>query len=178
MPVADSVLLVDDIPDHVTAYRRALGEAGFAVVVATTAAEAVACVERAKPTCALIDVRLPDVSGWDLCSRLKARDDTGDLRIIILTSEVTKDAASDSRRAGCHAWIAHPSAPDALVRAVRHVLAHSDDVPSSPEEAMLTLLSCRACSADRVRATLRMGLIQYYSCQQCGFCWRVDTQPA
>jgi transposase-like protein len=35
---------------------------------------------------------------------------------------------------------------------------------------------CVACGAETVRATLRVGSIQYYRCRTCGFSWRIDIE--
>lgn len=175
MPAA-RILLVNDIPDHVSSYRRALAASGYDVVVALNATAALRSAAAAPPDCAVIDVRLPDMHGWDLCRQLKAGP-AGNIPVVLLAADVTKRIAADSASVGCNAWLAHPTVADDLVRLVRHVLAQATAEPRSPEEATVAR-ACPACEGHHVRATLRMALIQYFSCRDCGFAWRVDTQPA
>jgi hypothetical protein len=47
--------------------------------------------------------------------------------------------------------------------------------PASADEALLGFKMCPGCESDTVRATLRVGAIQYYCCKTCGFCWRAET---
>jgi CheY-like chemotaxis protein len=171
------ILLVNDIPDHAAAYEHALATNGFEVVVTATAADALAKAAERPPDCAVIDVRLPDMRGWDLCKQLKAGPG-GNIPIVLLAPEVSRQSAADSAQVGCNAWLAHPTIADDLVRAVRQVLARGEYEPASPEDAVLGARTCPACGGARLKATLRMRLIQYFCCRDCGFCWRVDSQPA
>jgi len=172
------VLLVDDIRDHAVNYEAALTKHGFNVRVATTGEEALRVAREALPDCAVIDLRLPDMSGWDLCREIKkpqAANGGGGPPIIVLTPEVSRMCAEDSTKAGCSAWLAHPTIADDLARTVRQVLDYETDRPSSVDEALLGFKRCPVCESDMVRATLRVGAIQYYCCKACSFCWRAET---
>jgi len=180
MPAGDMVLLVNDIPDHVAAYHRALTSHGFRVQLARTGKDALAFVKARIPECAVIDLRLPDMSGWDLCREMKEQHRTAkDMPIVVLTPDVSKMCAADSAKAGCDAWLAHPTVAEDLVRTIRRVLELESAAPASIDAALLSLMHCAACESDQVRPTLRMGGIQYYCCKGCGFCWRAETlKPA
>jgi len=172
-------LLVDDVPDHCQQYQRALQLSQFRVVVVATGAEALRAARQQKPQCIVIDERLVDMTGWQLCSELKQSAITKPIPVIVLTQEVSQAAAGKSIGAGCSAWMAHPTTADDLVRSVQHVLGTEQSSPSSPDEALLGVHVCVACGAEEVRATLRMSGFQYYRCRGCGFNWRIDvTAPA
>lgn len=168
------ILLVDDIPDHVRTYEATLAEHGFRVIKAQTGKDALRLAHENLPECVVIDLRLPDMSGWDLCRRLKKKPQVQP-RIIVLTPDVSQMCAADSAKAGCHAWLAHPAAAEDLARIVRQVLNLESDGPLSEAEALIGLTQCPACASDQVRATLRVDVVQYYCCKACGFCWRVET---
>lgn len=175
--VAALILLVNDIPDHLTVYERALVQSGFRVSIATTGAEALERVAALPPDCAVIDVRLPDMRGWDLCKKLKAGC-AGRLPIVLLATDISKVAAAESASVGCNAWLARPTIADDLVRVVRQVLASDEPEPASAADAVIGVRVCPACAGERIKATLRMRLIQYFCCRDCGFCWRIDSEPA
>ena len=177
MPPAELILLVNDIPDHVMTYRAALARHGFRVQLARTGEEALQMSTAALPDCAVIDLRLPDMSAWDLCHRLKSGKGRH-TRVIVLTPEVSKMCAADSTKAGCNAWLAHPSAPEVLVDTVKQVLDMRTDAPPSTDDALIGLTNCAGCGSESVRATLRVGVVQYYCCKACGFCWRVERLTA
>jgi CheY-like chemotaxis protein len=179
MASGELILLVNDIPDHVTAYRSVLAAHGFRVSIARSGQEALALAREAVPECAVIDLRLPDMSGWDLCREMKAHPEQREVPIVVLTPDVSKMCAADSAKAGCNAWLAHPTVAEDLVRTVRRVLHLQEASPSTPEDALIGLTECPACGSDKIRATLRMSPIQYYCCQACSFCWRAEIlQPA
>jgi DNA-binding response OmpR family regulator len=176
MAAGEMVLLVNDIPDHVAAYHRALTTHGFTVRLARTGKDALNFVKEKIPECAVIDLRLPDMSGWDLCREMKEQHKPAkEMPIVVLTPDVSKMCAADSAKAGCDAWLAHPTIAEDLVRTIRRVIELESASPASTEAALLDLINCAACGSDQVRPTLRMGSIQYYCCKGCGFCWRAET---
>jgi len=175
MTIQELILLVNDIPDQARAYAAALTREGYRVHLATSGQEALGLVGSAQPDCAVVDLRLPDMTGWELCRALRARDDCRDLRLVVLTPDVSRMAADDSAKLGCNAWLMHPTAADDLVRTVRQVLTLESTEPSSGDQALLSLTHCPACGSDGVRPTLRVSAIQYYCCQRCKFCWRVEV---
>ncbi len=167
------VLLVTDIPDHATSYVTALQRGGYRVHHASAGSDALGIVRPLQPHCAVIDLRLPDMTGWELCRTLRERQDCDEMRIVVLASEVSRTVSDAGAKAGCHAWLAHPAVAEDLVRTVRHVLTFAAAEPASEEEAVL-VRECPGCGSVRVRATLRMSPIQYYRCRDCAFSWRVD----
>ena len=175
MPTQEVILLVNDIPDHAITYGRALASHGFRVQLARSGVDALQLARLTKPDCAVIDLRLPDMSGWELCSKLKERTGGQDMRIVVLTPDLSKMCATNSAAHGCDAWLAHPTGAEDLVRTVKRVLNLATTSPESPDHALLDLKMCGACGSERVRPTLRLGMIQYYCCQACAFCWRAET---
>jgi CheY-like chemotaxis protein len=169
------VLLVNDIPDQARTYVAALTRDGYRVDLARSGEEALTLIANALPDCAVIDVRLPDMTGWELCRTLRDRAECRALRIVVLTPDVSRMSAEDSARVGCNAWLMHPTLAEDLVRTVRQVLTLDPSEPTSGEQALLSLTMCPACGSERVRPTLRVSPIQYYCCRKCGFCWRVDV---
>lgn len=167
------ILLVDDIPDHASQYYEALSRYGYRVQLARTGETALRLARANLPDCAVIDLRLPDMTGWQLCQQLKTGDGRA-IRVIVLTNEVSQTCALDSSKAGCNAWLAHPTAPESLVSTVSQVLDMDTDEPASADHALMHLTFCAGCGSDRVRAALRVGPVQYYCCRACGFCWRAE----
>ena len=118
-----TILLVDDDPDQVEMYRYALEDSGFGVESASTGRDAVARARDLRPDVIVLDVRLPDMSGWEVCAVLKADPNTDDIPVIVLTATATATLAADAANAGCAAVLVKPCYPDHLAASIRNVLA-------------------------------------------------------
>jgi len=109
------VVLIEDNKDMVDMFRRILQREGFEVISADHPAYAEAMVSNLRPTVVVMDVSFADGEGWNILTRLKDRDDTFDLPVIVVT------LSSDSQRAyqsGAHTFIQRPFMPEDLVAAV------------------------------------------------------------
>ena len=120
---AASILLVDDEPDQIEMYRYALEDAGFAVLSALTGGEALRRGREDRPDLIVLDIRLPDMTGWDVCSTLKRDPRTAPIPIVILTAAASATLATDAANAGCAAFLLKPCYPEDLIISIRTVLA-------------------------------------------------------
>src|SRR5262245_4039511 len=120
---AARILLVDDDPDQVDMYRYALEIGGFVVDAAGTGADAVARARELRPDVIVLDVRLPDMTGWEVCALLRADSVTERVPVIVLTAALTATLATDAANAGCAAYLLKPCYPDQLTTVIRDVLA-------------------------------------------------------
>ena len=114
------VLVVDDQPNIVDMLSTVLRFHGFAVSTAATAAEAVAVAAEVRPDLVVLDVRLPDGDGLDVCRRL--RTDGLETGIVFLTA---RDAPRDKvigLTIGADDYVTKPFSVDELVARVRAVL--------------------------------------------------------
>lgn len=89
--------------------------------VAATAAEALAVCRRERPDVALLDIRLPDGTGIDVCRRLLA--EAGDTRVLFLTSSSEQDVVDDAIRSGAHGYLLKEINTQALLQGIRDVAA-------------------------------------------------------
>jgi DNA-binding response OmpR family regulator len=81
------ILVVDDNPDNTEIIRQFLENRGYAVVVAHGGDEALSMFETSRPRLVLLDVMMPDRSGWDVCRMLKQHPEYGRaVRVIMVTA--------------------------------------------------------------------------------------------
>ena len=116
------ILLVDDQPDQIEMYRFALEHAGFLIDEAVNGTTALEQARHAPPDLIVLDLRLPDMSGWEVCTVLKQDPVTAAIPIIILTAAASPTLADDAARHGCAAHLLKPCFPDDLTAKVREVL--------------------------------------------------------
>lgn len=86
MPHSETVLIVDDDPNVRALCSNVLSEYGFAIVEASCGEEALRMARERPPRVVVLDVRMPGLSGYEVCRKL--RDDFGDnLGIIFISGE-------------------------------------------------------------------------------------------
>ncbi len=79
------ILIVDDTPDNLRLLLKVLTEQGYSVRPSTSGKEAIAAAQIEPPDLILLDVKMPDIDGYELCKRLKANERTRDIPILFLT---------------------------------------------------------------------------------------------
>ena len=104
-------------------YQLALEISGFDVTAAYTGGEALEKARARKPTAIVLDVRLPDMTGWEVCTALKADPETEQIPIIILTAAASATLPQQASAHSCAAYLLKPCFPDHLTRTVREVIA-------------------------------------------------------
>jgi two-component system OmpR family response regulator len=120
MSAQAKVLVVDDQPNIVDMLTTVLRFHGFTVDTAASAAEALARAEAVRPDLVVLDVRLPDGDGFEVCRRLRA--DGHQVGIVFLTA---RDAPRDKVAGltfGGDDYVTKPFSVDELVARVRAVL--------------------------------------------------------
>ena len=127
-PPGRLVLLVDDEADQVEMYQLALEVAGYDVIAAYTGEDGIARARGHTPDAIVLDVRLPDISGWEVCAVLRADARTERIPVIILTAAAVPSIAEQAADAGCAACLLKPCFPDQLIRTVRDVIAAQPQV--------------------------------------------------
>jgi len=116
------VLLVDDEPDQIELYRYGLEHDGFIVLEANEGEAGIEQARSASPDVIVLDLRLPDIDGWEVSARLKADSRTARIPIVILTAAAAPRLAEEAEAAGCAAFLLKPCYPSDLARTLRTVM--------------------------------------------------------
>ena len=116
------VLLVDDEPDQVEMYQLALEMSGFDVAAAYNGERALEAARALHPSVIVLDLRLPDISGWDVCAALKADPQTLDIPVVILTAAASPTLPQRSKAAGCAAYLVKPCFPEVLTKTLQDII--------------------------------------------------------
>jgi DNA-binding response OmpR family regulator len=116
-----AVLLVDDNPEHQDVVRTLLMETGFDVVVAHDGAEALRVAQATPPDIAILDLSLPDMTGWELAGRLRNLAPVEAVPIVILSANA-HEFASGGELAVHDAFVMKPVDIGVLLEAVGRLL--------------------------------------------------------
>jgi len=117
--MGERVLVVDDEPDVCRLLTFNLEQAGFETELATSATDALLMVGREPPAVVVLDVMLPDMSGVEVCRRLRADRDLGDVGILLLTALGGDDDRIAGLEAGADDYVVKPFNVQEIVLRVR-----------------------------------------------------------
>lgn len=103
------ILVVDDDPDLLAATGRILKSSGYETREARNGAEALEQVKAERPHLILLDVVLPDISGIEVCRRIKRDPDTATAHVILISSfQQTEANQSEGLESGADDYIVRP----------------------------------------------------------------------
>ena len=124
------VLIIDDDPLIRAGCKRVLERRGFACTVAQDGMRALEFVRRASFDAALLDLKMPGLSGMETLKKLQ--DESPNTAVIIITGFASIDSAVEAVKAGAFDYLPKPFTPEVLtarvrraVRAVRETLEES-----------------------------------------------------
>ncbi|NHC35036.1 two-component system response regulator [Scytonema millei] len=82
----ERILLVDDIPDNLRVLSTSLIERGYQVRCAKNGLMALNAASKEPPQLILLDIKMPDMDGYEVCRNLKNNDSTRDIPVIFLSA--------------------------------------------------------------------------------------------
>src|SRR4051812_18078985 len=116
------IMVVEDEPPLQKLLAYNLEAAGFAVIQAFDGEEAITLIEERQPDLLLLDWMLPQLSGLEVCRRLRRRGDTAHMPIIMLTARGEEPDRLRGLDTGADDFISKPFSPAELIARVRAVL--------------------------------------------------------
>ncbi len=131
--MAETILVIDDNCLTLEGIRAGLEADAYRVVLARDAAEAMEQFHQAHPHLVILDIVLPDKSGWEVCNWLRG---ISEVPIIMLTGLAAKEDIIAGLRAGADDYIVKPFLIDELLARVQAVLRRTHVPVSAPGEKM------------------------------------------
>lgn len=125
-----TILVVDDEADIRTLVRYTLGIDDHEIIEAANGQEALDVVAQGRPDLIVLDVMMPEVSGWDTLAALKsdADDEVREIPVIMLTALTSGLDRAKGGIEGAVRYLAKPISPDELRESVNEAL-HGDAEP-------------------------------------------------
>jgi two-component system alkaline phosphatase synthesis response regulator PhoP len=116
------ILIAEDEPDIRELVAFTLRFAGYEVVTASNGEEAVQMAVKELPDLALMDVRMPRMTGYDACRAMKANPELKDIPVVFLSAKGQEGEIATGIEAGAEEYLLKPFAPDQLTERVRAIL--------------------------------------------------------
>lgn len=131
MAGSQTVLLVDDNQTHRYALGRHLEESGFVVLQARTGAEALEMTRLHSPDAILLDINLPDTTGFYVCEKLKQDPQTSGVPIVFHSAtHDTQSARVQAMDLGAVSFLSYPISYDHLLRVLQGAFLQRSPSPN------------------------------------------------
>jgi DNA-binding response OmpR family regulator len=119
------VLICDDDELLVDLLEHRLSARGFDVLVARDGGEAVAVASEQRPDAIVLDAMMPVMDGYEVLRRLRSRDDTASIPVIMLTARKQERDILDALELGARDYLVKPFIPDELITRLNRLIAGS-----------------------------------------------------
>lgn len=123
------VLIVEDEDNIAIALDYVLTREGYAHDRVASGAEAMPRIRETRPDLVLLDVMLPEVSGYEICQQVRVDPDLSGVRILMMTARGSAMERRKGLALGVDGFIAKPFELKELRAEVRRILAPEADGP-------------------------------------------------
>jgi len=127
----DIVLLVDDSPETLGFLTEALEQSGFSVLIATSGASALSVVERITPDLILLDAVMPEMDGFETCTRLKRDPAVAQTPVVFMTGLTETEHVVRALESGGVDYLTKPINIDELRARIRVHLTNARSAQSA-----------------------------------------------
>ncbi len=117
------VLLIEDEPNIIEAIRFILSRDGWRVDTHSDGQTAIEAVRRRAPDLIILDVMLPNRSGYDILQELRKTEATKDVPVLMLTARGQKKARKLAERLGASRFMTKPFSNNEILTTVRELVA-------------------------------------------------------
>jgi len=121
----DRILVVDDEPDIIALVAYHLARAGYRVSTASTGLEALQAAREEQPAMVVLDLMLPELSGFEVLERIRADRQLADIPVLMLTARREEPDRVQGLSLGADDYLVKPFSPQELVLRVRNILRRS-----------------------------------------------------
>lgn len=122
-PSEYKILIVDDVMSNVLLLKVLLTNEKFAISTASNGRQALEQVEKENPDLVLLDVMMPDMSGFEVAQHLKSNPNTADIPIIFLTALNSTADIVKGFQVGANDFISKPFNKEELIIRVTHQIS-------------------------------------------------------
>ena len=129
------ILVIEDDPSSLRLTQYILKNKGYEVLTAPNGLEGLRKAQSENPDLVILDVMLPGIDGFEICSHLRADPQTARLPILMLSAKARAADKAVGLKAGADDYLSKPVAPSEILSKVENLLArktgalHSDSIP-------------------------------------------------
>lgn len=120
--MAKTILIVDDEPGIVVPLEFLMKKGGHTVLIAHTGEEALEYIEKQPPDLILLDIMLPQSSGFEICQKIRENPLWRHIKVIMLTAKSREVDMAKGMALGADAYVTKPFSTRNLVGMVEDML--------------------------------------------------------
>lgn len=120
------IVVIDDEPFILMIIEDKLQRAGLTVITSRTSVDAMELIELESPDLVILDWMMPEVSGIEICRKIKAQERFKDLPVFMLTAKAQEEEEKMGYQSGVTRYITKPFSPKTLLKEVQQALAGQD----------------------------------------------------
>jgi two-component system phosphate regulon response regulator PhoB len=132
----DRILVVDDEPDIVALVAYHLARAGYRVSTSANGAEALKAAREEQPALVVLDLMLPELSGFQVLERIRGDRALADTPVLMLTARREEPDRVQGLSLGADDYLVKPFSPQELVLRVRNILRRARTAPASARNVL------------------------------------------
>ncbi len=125
--MSKKILIADDEPNIVAAVEFLLQRNGYEVHVARDGEEALKLVEAIHPDLVLLDVMMPQKSGYEVCKRIRERADWRHIKIIMLSAKGRDAEVNKGLSTGADVYVTKPFSTRELMDKIKGLLGQNTE---------------------------------------------------
>lgn len=120
--MATHVLIVDDEPSIAMSLEFIMEKQGYTTRVVSDGAQALQRIEETLPDVVLLDVMLPAYDGFEVCRRIREREEWADLKVLMITARGREEDVTRGLAVGADGYVTKPFAIKDVVAKVEGLL--------------------------------------------------------
>lgn len=117
------VLVVDDDPYILMSLEFLMKKSGYEVLIARNGTEALEHINEQQPHLVLLDIMMPDVDGYQICTYVKNNPSLSATKIIFISAKTTDEAIAKGLSLGADKYITKPFSTKQIVAEVKVLLS-------------------------------------------------------
>mgnify|MGYP000191580453 FL=1 len=145
------ILAVDDEPFNLEIIEEILEELDFELKMVNSGPECLAVVEEFDPQVILLDVSMPQMSGYEVCRKLKENPNTANIIVMFVSARGTVEERMEGYSVGAEDYIVKPFGHEELKLKLQHlhqVLIEKESLEQQVEDATSTAFNAMANSSE------------------------------
>ncbi|MBC8506509.1 MAG: response regulator [Chloroflexi bacterium] len=141
--MSEKVLIVDDDVETLRLVGLMLERQGYQISAADNGERALKKAQSDLPNLILLDVMMPDMSGFEVAKRLRMNNSTASIPIIMFTAKAQVDDKVEGLEAGADAYLTKPTQPRELLAQVKALLTRSQKTQVAQPEPIVQVAPTR-----------------------------------